>query len=147
MVREVIIRDGDGGGGINRVNEPVSASRHGNMVDPDIGRPKDRNPIAIAPRPEPVMPRGVPYKPSFTRLDIMDVNPVDDHVFHKLQRDSRAVRDVHFSAAAVYRFVTVHNELLSQTDDHILFEHDPQWFFLNNCMAQCSWSRVYDIIV
>ncbi|CAA7397240.1 unnamed protein product [Spirodela intermedia] len=55
---------------------------------------------------------------------------VDDNVLHELQRDSRAVGDVHVGASAVDGLV----------DDHVPGEDDPQWLRLNGGVAESARS-------
>lgn len=50
MISEMAVGDGDGGGALDGIDHPISTLGHGDMINPDILRPKDGYPIPIAHR-------------------------------------------------------------------------------------------------
>ncbi|CAA7402992.1 unnamed protein product [Spirodela intermedia] len=105
VVGEVVVGDGDGGGGVDGVDESVVAPGHGDV---------------------PVVPRRVPDNPPATGLNIVDVDPVDDHILHKLQRNAGAVGDVNVSPPPVDGLA----------DHHVPLEDHPQWLLLYHRVPQ-----------
>lgn len=77
----------------------------------------------------------------------MDVNPVNDNVFHILYCNARTVGDVDIGASAVDCLVTVHDKLLFELDDHVSLKDDPQRLVLNNSVAQSAWPGIDWIVV
>lgn len=51
MVREVIVRDGDGSGCMDDIDQTIERVRERAMVDPDVGGSKNAYGITITPSP------------------------------------------------------------------------------------------------
>lgn len=57
MVSHEIVGNGDCGGPLNGVDQPVTAVRQRAVVHPDVARPEDRHSVAVRQRPPPVVRR------------------------------------------------------------------------------------------
>lgn len=147
VIGEVAVGDGDGGGRLDDVDQPVGASRHGDMVDPDILGAEEGDPIAVARRPLPDVVDGVPDHAAPPRFDVVDLQAVDDHVPHVLDGDAGAVGDLDGGAAAVDGLVALDDQLLGQRDDHVVGEGDPQRALLDDGVPQGSGPRVPHVVV
>lgn len=109
VVREVVVWDGDGGGAVYGVDEAVSAVREGAVVHPHVAPAKNGDAVAVRDRPPPVVVGRVPDVGVPALLAVVDVEAVDDHVGHVLDRDAGAARDVHARPAPVDRLERVHH--------------------------------------
>lgn len=147
VVGHVIVGDGDGGGPLDHVDEPVLAVREGAVVDPDVAPTKDRHAVAVRYGPPPVVPRGAPHVSVPSLLAVVDVNPVDDNVGHVLDCDAGAARDVDAGASPVDGLERVHDELLLQLDRHVPGEDDPQRVVLDHSMAEGPRLRCHRVVI
>lgn len=125
MVSEIVIRNRDGGGAVNRIYQSVVAVGQGAMVDPDIAAAEDGDAVAVRLLPPPGVGGGVPNIGVPRFLAVVDVDPMDDYVGGVVDGDARPVGDVHGGAAAVDGFVRVHHQFLPQPNHHVAFEDYP----------------------
>lgn len=102
------VGDGDGGGALDNVDEPIGAVPHGKMVEPDVRRSENRDTISIASGPDSNVVYGVSDHATSQRLSVVDVKAVDDHILDELQGDSATVGDVHVGATRVDGLVAGH---------------------------------------
>lgn len=109
MVGHEIVRNRDRRGSHDRIDKPIGAIRQRTVIDPHMASSKYRNPVAIAHRPPPEMPRGASNHRIPARLTIMDVDSMDDYVRNVLYRNAGPAGDVHARATAVDCFETVHD--------------------------------------
>lgn len=125
VVSEIVIGDGNGGRSHNRINQPISAIRQRIVIDPYMTRPENGDRVTVRHSPPPVMRRRASHHGVTGPPTVMDINTVDDDVRHILDRDARASSDRNVHASSVDRFEAVHDQLLTQSDHHVAFEHDP----------------------
>lgn len=135
MIGEVTIGKADAGGAFNGINEAIRAVLHGDMIDPDILRPEDRYPVAVADGAKAVVVGGIPNHAASLAEDVVDPQPMDDDIADELDGDAGAVGDIHPSAAAVDGLVALHDELLLEGDHHAAIEYDPQGLLLDHGVA------------
>lgn len=95
------------------------------MVNPDMTRPENRNPVAVGHRPPPIMTRRAANHGVSGRFTVMNVQPMNDDIRHELDRDAGAVSYVNVGAACVDGLEAVHDQLLLERDHHVALEHDP----------------------
>lgn len=119
MTGHMAIGDGNGRGSHDGINEAILALGHGNMIYPDVGGSVHGYGVAVALRSEAEMAHGVPDHATAAPLDVMDVQPMDDDVLHKLQRDLSSVADMNVGPTRVYGLVACHQQLLGQPDHHV----------------------------
>jgi len=112
MMRHVIVGDGDGGGPMDGVDQPVVAVRQGAMVDPHVASSEDGHAVAVRHGSPPVVPWGGAHHGVPSLLAVVHVDAVDDDVRHVLHGDAGAAGDVHAGAAAVDCLEGVHQKLL-----------------------------------
>jgi hypothetical protein len=146
VLGEVAVGDGDRRGPVHDVDEPVGAPVHGDVVDPDVAGGQDGDAVAVAAGAQPVVALRVADHPPRVRRRVVDVDAVDDHVPHALQRDLRA-DDVHLRAAAVDGLVVVHDELLPEPHHHVAREHDPQRTVLDRAVPERALPRDHHLVV
>lgn len=147
MVRHEIVGNGDCGGPLYGVDQPVPAVRQRAVVHPDMARPEDRHPVPVRQRPPPVVGRRRPHHGVPALLAVVDVDPVDDHVRHVLHRYAGPTRDVHAGAPPVDRLERVHDQLLLQLDRHVPREDDPQRLLLDHAVPERPRLRVHRVVV
>lgn len=147
MVCEVVVGYGDGRRSVDRIDQPVAATRQRAVINPDVSAREYRHPVAIRHQPMPRMAGRVPYNSTRPRLTVMDMETMNDNVRRIVYRDARAAGDMDAGAAAVDRLERVHHELFLQRDHHVSFEDDPQRFVLYHSVSQCPGPRVYRIII
>lgn len=147
MIGEVTVGDGDPRGSLDGVDETIAASRHGHVVDPDILRPEDRYSVGVALSPEAEMVDGVSDHPAALAHNVVDPQPVDDHVPHELYGYPGAVGNVDVGATRVDGLVSLHDEFLAELDDHAALEYDPQRPLLDDGVAEGSGPRVQHVVV
>lgn len=147
MVSEVRVRDGDSGGAHNSVDETILALRHRNVVKPNVCCSKNRDTISISSSPLSKVVNSISNETATASDDVVDMKPMNDDIVHILYRDTGAVCDVHVSATSIDRLVTINHQFLLQPDAHIVLENDPQRFFLDHSVTECSRSRVHRIII
>nr|ACL53931.1 unknown [Zea mays] len=146
VVGEVAVGHGDGRRPVHHVDQPVGAAGHGHVVDPHVAGRQHGDAVAVAPRAQPVVPLRVADHAARVRLGVVDVQVVQDHVLHVLQRDLRE-HDVHLRAPPVDRLVVVHDQLLPQLDHHVAREHDPQRPVLDHGVPQRALPRDDHLVV
>lgn len=73
------------------------------------------------------------------------MNIVYNHIANILQRYTSVTGDVNFCSPAVDCFVTVNDEFVFQFYEHIAGEDDPEWFFLDYGVPECSRSWIYGV--
>lgn len=73
------------------------------------------------------------------------MNIVYNHIANILQRYTSVAGDVNFRSTAVDCFVTVNDEFVFQFYEHIAGEDDPEWFFLDYGVPECSRSWIYGV--
>ncbi|ONK55013.1 uncharacterized protein A4U43_UnF8640 [Asparagus officinalis] len=133
---EVIVRYGNGSRPHNSINEPISTVRQRAVINPNMTPPKDRNPVSIRHRPPPVMRWRAPHHRVAHWLVVMNVNPMNDDIGHKLDDDASFVGDVDVDALAVDGLEAVHDELLLEGDDHVALEDDLEGLLLDDDVAE-----------
>lgn len=112
MVREIVIRNGNSRRPHYGINQSISTVRQRIMIDPNMARSKNGDPITIRHRSPTIMRLRAPNHGVTSSLTIMNVNPMHDDVRHVLNRDTRSAGDVHVHATTVDRFEAVHDEFL-----------------------------------
>lgn len=147
VIGEVAVGDGDSGGAKDDINQSITASLHGDMIDPNILRSEDGDPVAVAPGSETEVVGGVSDHAAVAGDDVGDPDAVDDHVLHELDGDAGAVGDVDGGAAAVDGLVARHDQLLVQPDHHAALEDDPQRLQLDHGVAEGPRLRVHHVVV
>lgn len=83
------------------------------MINPNMARPKNRDPIAIRHRSPTIMRLRASNHGVTSTLTVVNVNPVNDDVRHVLNRNTCSTSDVHVHAATIDRFEAIHDELLT----------------------------------
>jgi hypothetical protein len=118
------------------VQQPVRGRRQVAVVHPHVVRPPDVDAVAVrAPAPDHLRRRRAQHaRPR--RLDVVDVQPVHDHVVGALDGDLRRPRDVHLGAARVDGLERRHPQLALQLDGHAPGEDDPQRPGARHAVAQ-----------
>ena len=125
MLREVIIRDGDGSGSVDDVNEAVSAASQGAMVDPNMGRTEYRNGVTIGLLAVSTMGEWASHAPRLGRLTVTDGDAVDYDMAHVLDGNAWPIANFHFSPSPVNGLEAVHHQLSFQSNHHISCEYNP----------------------
>lgn len=125
MIGEMAVWDGNSGWTHNSINEPIITPSHGNMINPNIRRSINWNPISISLRAVPIMIHRVSNESTTTFLNMMNMEPVDDDVLHKLHRDLTTVADVNIGAARIYGLVISHQKLTAESYVHVTRKRDP----------------------
>lgn len=147
VVSHVIVGDGDGGGPVDGVDEPVVAVGQRAVVDPDVAPAEDGHAVAVRDRPPPVVPRRVPHVGVPSLLAVVDVEPVNYDVGHELDGDARPAGNVDAGAAAVEGLEGVHDQLLLQLDRHVALEDDPERLVLDDRVAERPGLGVDGVVV
>ena len=138
MMGHVIVRNGDGRGSMNGINQPIIAIRQRAMIHPNVAASKYRHPITVRYSPPTVMARGVPHISIPSSLAIMYVNPMNYNVGHVLYSNAWPAGNVNFGASAVDGLERVHEQFFLQFDHHVTCENDPQRFILDNSMPKSA---------
>ena len=89
------------------------------------------------------MIRRIPDKPATTRLNIMDMDSMDDDILHKLQSKPSSISNMHVGATSINGSMTIHEKLFIQPDDHVPGEDNPERLAQDGSIAQCPRFRVY----
>lgn len=147
MVGEMAVGDGDGSRSHDRVDEPVVALGHGDVVDPDVAGPEDGDPVAIAHRPQTNVICRISDQSPGPFYDIVDPYPVDDDIAYELQRDPGTAGDEDIGSPTVDSLVAGHDELLVEPYDHAPGEGDPEWPVLGDCVPQRPGYRVNHVVI
>lgn len=147
MVGQVVVRDGNGCGFLDDVDEPISTVGERVVVHPDVGRAKDADRIAIARAPQSDVGNRVPDHAPTGRDDVVEVDAVDYDVLHELDGDPRAPGDMDVDAAAVDGLVASHDQLLLQVDDHVAREDDPQRLGLDHRVPESAPAGLVHFVV
>ena len=84
----------------------------GAMVDPDLLRSEDRDPVAVGSTSPPDFRRRGGDDGASGRFTVVDVDVVDDDVLHVLDGQAAVAGDVDGGSAAVDGFVAVDDEFL-----------------------------------
>lgn len=147
MTSKIAIRDGNGGGTHDGINQSIRTMGEITVINPDIPRAKYGNSIAVGFASVPDVCRTRPYVSITGRDTIVNTDVVYNHVTHVLQSYTTAAGYLDECASAVDGFVTVHYKLVFQLDLHIGCENDPERFFLDHCVPECSWSWVNGIVI
>lgn len=95
------IGDGDCSGTHDGVDKTILTIGHGNMVDPNISRPKDGDAIAIALCSKPIMVHRISNHSTWFGDNVVDVKVMDDHIVDKLNGEASAVGNVDIGATSV----------------------------------------------
>lgn len=112
VVSEVVVGNSNSSGPHNSIHKPISATRQRVMINPNVTRAKDGDPIAISKSPPPIMRGRAPNHCVTSYLAVVNMQPVDDHVGDELYGDARTISDVDVHAAAVDGLEAVHDEFL-----------------------------------
>ncbi|KAF7820188.1 hypothetical protein G2W53_025643 [Senna tora] len=142
VMPEMAIRNRDPRRPHYRIDQPVRAIRQRAVVDPDLARREDGDPVAVRLAPPPHVRGagadvGVPGG-----LAVVDVDVVDDDVGDVLEREAAVAGDVDVGAAAVDGFEAVEDELVLEGDGHVAGEDDPEGGVLDHGVAEGSWGGV-----
>ncbi|KAF3790928.1 hypothetical protein EJ110_NYTH15672 [Nymphaea thermarum] len=143
MVGKVIIGNGDGGRGHDRIDEPIGAVGQRAVIDPDVAGPEYRDPVTVCHSPPPVVARRAPDQCIASRLAVMDVYAMDDDVGDILDGDAGAIGDVNVGTTAVNGL----EALLLEDDDHVALEHDPKGLVLDDGVTEGPWPGVHGVVV
>lgn len=141
------VGDGDGCGSGDGINEPVGASGHRDMVNPDVAGPEDGDAITITHRPQADVIPGIPDHSPSSLDNVVDAYPMDDDVPYELQGDPGSARDQDIDPPSINRLVAGHDELLVEPYDHAIGEDDPLRPFLDDRVPQRPRLRVRHVIV
>lgn len=125
MVVELAVGDCNGRRSLYKVDDPVIAEGHGQVVEPEVGCSEDADPIAIAPGPPPVVVFASPDGSPLLVDDVVDVYVVDDDIAYKLHGEACSVGNADVEPASVNGLVVVDDQLLLQPNDHVAVEDDP----------------------
>lgn len=147
MVGQVVVRDSNGRGFLDDVDEPISTVRQRVVVHPDVGRSIDADCIAIAAAPQSDVIHRVPDHATTTRHNVVEVDTMDYDVLHVLHGDPCTVGDVDIGAPAVYRLMAGHDQLLLENNDHASCKDDPQWLGLDHSMPESALEGFVHFIV
>lgn len=112
VVGEVVVGNSNSSGPHNSIHKPISAIRQRVMINPNMTRAKDGDPISISKGPPTIMRRRAPNHGVPSHLAVMNMQPMDDHVGDELDGDARTISDVDVHAAAVDGLEAVHDEFL-----------------------------------
>ena len=112
MVRKMTIRNSNPSGPHNSIDQAVRAIRQRAMVDPDLPRAKNRNPITVRFASPPYVRWTGSYVGVPGGSAVVDVDVVDDDVGDVLERDAAVAGDVDVGSAAVQGLVAVEYELV-----------------------------------
>lgn len=147
MMSEVVVRNGDGSGSMDGINESILAIRQWAMINPYMLTWKYGNPITIGRIPPSRMLRWISYIPIASFLTIMYVNAMDNDVSSKMYGNAWPIGNVNTCTSTINCLVRVHNQLLVQLNHHVSFEYNPQWLILNHRMPESPRFRVCRVIV
>lgn len=147
VMSEVIVGDGDCSGTQDSINQTICAVRQRVVVHPNVARTKDGNSITIGHGSPAVMRRGAADHGIPSGFAVMDVETVDDDIGDKLNGYAGAVGNVYGGPATINGFEAVHYELLLESNDHVALEGDPEWFVLDDGVAESSRPRVHWIVI
>lgn len=125
MVRHVIVGNGDRGGPMNRINQPIVAIGQGAMVHPNMAPTEDGHAVAVGYGPPPEVVWGVPHHSVPSLLAIVDVESMYDNVGHVLDGNAWPTGNVHARSSAVEGLERVHDQLLLEPNRHVALENDP----------------------
>lgn len=89
------------------------------MINPDIPRPKDGDPITVRFPSVPNMRWARPYISIPGRHTIKNMNIVNNHIADVLERNAPTAGDVHVGATAVDGLEAIDYELVFELDLHI----------------------------
>lgn len=95
------------------------------MVNPNMARSENRDPIAVGHGPPAIMRRRAANHGVAGRFAVVDVEAMDDDIRDELDGNAGAVSYVDVGAACVDGLEAVHDQLLLQRDHHVALEHDP----------------------
>lgn len=144
---EVAVGDGDGCGALDDVDEPITAVPHRQMVEPNVRRPKNGNPISITLCSGPEVVHRVPDRAAASRNNVVYVEPMYDDILDELERDPSTMSNAHICPTCVNCLVARQYELLRQPDSHAACKYDPQRLRLNDGVAESPWLGVDDVAV
>lgn len=147
VMSEVIVGDGDCSGTQDSINQTICAVRQRVVVHPNVARTKDGNSITIGHGSPAVMRRGAADHGIPSGFAVMDVETVDDDIGDKLNGYAGAVGNVYGGPSTINGFEAVHYELLLESNDHVALEGDPEWFVLDDGVAESSRPRVHWIVI
>lgn len=126
MVSEVVVRNGDGSGTHNSINKAISTIGKRTMVYPNMTRTKNRNSITISHCPPTIMGRRAADQGIASGLAVMNMNTMNDNVGDELNGNASTISNVDVGAAAIDGLEAVQDEFLSESDDHVMIEDDPE---------------------
>lgn len=112
VVSEVRVGDCNASGSNNGINESILTFRHRNMVKPDVRRTVNRYTVSIGSSPHSEMVYRVSNHTTATLGNVVNVQSMDDDVFHKLHCDPCAMRDMDISSSCIDRLVAINQKLL-----------------------------------
>lgn len=147
MVSHVIVRDGDGSGAMDGIDEPIMAVWEWAVVHPDMAPTKDGYPIPVWYRPPPVVTRGISHVSVPPLLAVMDVESMYDNVGHILYSNACSTCNMDASTPAIDGLEGVHYQLFLQLDNHIPRKDDPQGLILDDCITQSPGLWIHHIII
>lgn len=125
MVSEMAVGDGDASGPLDNIDQTISTSRHGNVINPDIGRTEDGDAISVALSPKTDMVLLVHDHPSITLDNIVNMESMDDHIPYKLDHDPCTPNNTYIGSPGIYGLIARHNQLLVQPYNHAPCKIDP----------------------
>lgn len=136
MAAYVIVRYRYSRRSIHGVDQSAGAVPHGAVVYPHLLSTEDRHAVAVRYASPPVVTWGVPHHSIPPRPAAIYADPVNDDVAYALHSEARpAVTDADVGSSAVYGLERVHHHLLPRPDSHVMGEHYPQRFVLNDGMT------------
>ncbi|CAH9137570.1 unnamed protein product [Cuscuta epithymum] len=139
VAEEKVVGDGDGGGALRDVDQPVLAMNQGAVVDPHHARHVYGYSVAVR-RGHLLRQLLAHLHPVVFRrgLAVVDEEVVDDDVGDREECDAAHAGDVHVRAAAVDGLVTVDEELVPELDFHVGRECDPEFFLSSHPVPESA---------
>lgn len=147
MMGHVVVRDGDGCGSMDGIDQSIVAVRQRAMVNPNVLTSKDGHPIAVRYSPPPGMLRRVSDIAIASLLTVMYVNAMNDDVGGIMNGYAWSISNVNTCTSTINSLERVHDQLLLQLNHHVSFEYNPQWLILYHSMPESSRLRIHRVIV
>lgn len=146
MLSEIVVRNGDGGGAMNDVNEPVGGACKVAMINPNVGGTKDGNGVAVGAATAAGMRGSIPHRAGIPGLTIVHTNSMYDYIGHPLNRNARPISNLHFRPSPINGLIAIHHKLILQRNHHIPSKRNPQRRRLNCAVPKRAPLRVPGVI-
>lgn len=117
------------------------------MIDPNVVRSRDRDPVTVGDSSEPDVRRRRSDESVPGGFAVVNVDVVDDDVAHLLYRQAPVAGDLDVRASPVDRLEAPDDELVPERDPHVAGEDDPERFRLYHGVAEGSGKWVRRVVV